>query len=200
MATLLLLTNAMALSAEVLPALGLLSHAVRVVPAEPAALIDAPAADVVLLDARRELAHAKSLCQVMRATGMSAPLLGVLTEGGLAGLTADWGLDDVLLDTAGQPIRQSGTESGFLRIVPGGEAELLLAHPTGIIEMYFGPAEPAKLSLRTDSVVRSPHAKEYNAGTRHYGLVDGDLMWVMDMAAMGTPLTSHLSAQLKRVG
>ena len=101
MATLLLLTNAMALSAEVLPALGLLSHAVRVVPAEPAALIDAPAADVVLLDARRELAHAKSLCQVMRATGMSAPLLGVLTEGGLAGLTADWGLDDVLLDTAG---------------------------------------------------------------------------------------------------
>ena len=101
MATLLLLTNAMALSAEVLPALGLLSHAVRVVPAEPAALIDAPAADVVLLDARRELAHAKALCQVMRATGMSAPLLGVLTEGGLAGLTADWGLDDVLLDTAG---------------------------------------------------------------------------------------------------
>jgi DNA-binding response OmpR family regulator len=29
------------------------------------------------------------------------PLLAVLTEGGLAGLTAEWGLDDVLLDTAG---------------------------------------------------------------------------------------------------
>ncbi len=111
-----------------------------------------------------------------------------------------WSSRTWLLDADGQPIRQSGTETGFLRIVPGGEAELLLAHPTGIIEMYFGPAEPAKLSLRTDSVVRSPHAKEYNAATRHYGLVNGDLMWVMDMAAMGTPLTSHLSAQLKRVG
>ncbi len=62
-----------------------------------------------------------------------------------------WSSRTWLLDADGQPIRQSGTETGFLRIVPGGEAELLLAHPTGIIEMYFGPAEPAKLSLRTET-------------------------------------------------
>src|SRR6188474_93374 len=101
MARLLLLTNALAPSAEVLPALGLLSHTVRILPAEATALVDSPDCDVVLVDARRELASARSLCRVLRTTGIGTPLLAVLTEGGLAGLTAEWGLDDVLLDTAG---------------------------------------------------------------------------------------------------
>ncbi len=101
MARLLLLTNAVAPSAEVLPALGLLTHQIRILPAEPTALVDAPAGDVVIVDARRELAQARSLCRVLRATGLSSPLLAVLTEGGLAGLTSEWGLDDVILDTAG---------------------------------------------------------------------------------------------------
>src|SRR5690242_106026 len=91
MARLLLLTNALAPSADVLPALGLLTHQVRVIPAEPTALVDAPPADAVLLDARRDLAVARSLCRVLRATGMSVPLLAILTEGGLAGLTSEIG-------------------------------------------------------------------------------------------------------------
>ncbi|MEO7132395.1 MAG: response regulator transcription factor [Dermatophilaceae bacterium] len=101
MARLLLLTNALAPSAEVLPALGFLSHPVRILPAEATALVDAPDCDVVLVDARRELASARSLCRILRTTGITAPLLAVLTEGGLAAVTAEWGLDDVLLDTAG---------------------------------------------------------------------------------------------------
>ncbi|HRW17736.1 MAG TPA: response regulator transcription factor [Dermatophilaceae bacterium] len=101
MPTLLLLTNTMASSAEVLPALGLLAHHVRILPAEVSALVHAPSSDAVLVDARRDLAHAKSLCRLLRATGMSAPLIAVLTEGGLAALSAEWGVDDVLLDTAG---------------------------------------------------------------------------------------------------
>jgi len=101
MAHLLLLTNALAPSAEVLPALGLLSHHVRILPAEATALVDAPACDVVMVDARTDLAQARSLCRVLRATGLSSPLMAVLTEGGLAGLTSEWGVDDVLLDRAG---------------------------------------------------------------------------------------------------
>jgi DNA-binding response OmpR family regulator len=100
-AHLLLLTNALAPSVEVLPALALLSHQVRILPAEPAALVDSPPCDLILVDARRELAVAKSLCRMLRVTGVSVPLLAILTEGGLAGLTAEWGVDDVLLDTAG---------------------------------------------------------------------------------------------------
>ena len=101
MSTLLLLTNALQPSAEVLPALGFLGHTVRVAPLEVTALVDAPPADAILVDARRDLAGARSLCRLLRATGTSAPLLVVLTEGGLAGLTHEWGVDDVLLDTAG---------------------------------------------------------------------------------------------------
>lgn len=100
----------------------------------------------------------------------------------------------------GERVRPSAIELGFWRPQPGGrEVELLLTHPTGIIELYFGTMEPAKIELRTDGVLRSPSAKEYTAGSRMYGLVESQLMWVMDMAAVGEPLQSHVSATLKRV-
>ncbi|GAA1228052.1 two-component system response regulator GlnR [Kitasatospora nipponensis] len=101
MSSLLLLTNALQPSAEVLPALGLLLHQVRVAPAEGSALVDTPSADVILVDGRRDLPQIRSLCQLLRSTGVSAPLILVVTEGGLAAVTAEWGVDDVLLDTAG---------------------------------------------------------------------------------------------------
>jgi DNA-binding response OmpR family regulator len=100
-ARLLLLTNARTPSADVLPALGLLGHSVRVAPAEATALLDQPAVDAVLVDARRELVQARALCRLLRTTGLAVPLLAVLTEGGLVALTAEWGVDDVLLDSAG---------------------------------------------------------------------------------------------------
>src|SRR3954454_7723572 len=87
MSSLLLLTNALEPSDQVLPALGLLLHSVRVAPAEGSALIDAPPADVVLVDARRDLVQAKSLCRLLRTTGLDAPLIVIVTEGGLAALT-----------------------------------------------------------------------------------------------------------------
>ncbi|MFN8098972.1 MAG: FABP family protein [Dermatophilaceae bacterium] len=112
----------------------------------------------------------------------------------------EWQSRTWLLDGEGNLERPSAQESGFWRVTPDGdEAELLLVHPTGILELYYGPIEPARITLRTDSVVRSPHAKEYNAASRLYGLVDSQLMWAMDMAAMGRPLQSHASAQLKRL-
>ena len=101
MATLLLLTNAMSPSAEVLPALALLGHSVRVAPLEVSALLSSPQHDAVLVDARRDLAGARSVTRLLRTTGVTAPLFVVLTEGGLAALTSEWGVDDVLLDSAG---------------------------------------------------------------------------------------------------
>lgn len=99
MAQLLILTSQV--NADVLPALGLLSHRVRQIPAEPAALVGAPAADAVIVDARTDLAAAKSLCKILTTTGAGSPLIVVLTEGGLTAINAEWGVDDVILDTAG---------------------------------------------------------------------------------------------------
>ncbi|WP_225752860.1 response regulator transcription factor [Actinotalea sp. Marseille-Q4924] len=100
MADLLLLTPSAGGSAQVLPALGLLGHRVRVLPVEPSALLDAPDADVLLLDARRDLAAARSTCRLLRATGLTVPLVLVLTEGGLTVVTGEWGAADFLLADA----------------------------------------------------------------------------------------------------
>lgn len=105
-----------------------------------------------------------------------------------------------ILDEAGERVRPAARESGYFRPLPDGEIELLLTHPTGIVEMYVGAPKTAQLELRTDGVIRSPEAKGYAAGHRLYGLVNSNLLWAMDMAAMDHSLTSHVSAELKRVG
>jgi DNA-binding response OmpR family regulator len=101
MSTLLLLTSALGSSAEVLPALGLLHHQVKILPAEGSALLDAPDVDVVLVDGRQDLAHIRDLCRLIRTTGSDSPVLLIVTEGGLSVVATDWGIDDVLLATAG---------------------------------------------------------------------------------------------------
>jgi len=104
-----------------------------------------------------------------------------------------------LLDEDGNRVRPLATESGYWRPQPDRQIEVLLAHPTGIVEIYIGEVVFHKIELRTDVVARTASAKEYTAGTRLYGLVKGNLMWAYDMAAVGHPLTSHMSAELKKV-
>jgi hypothetical protein len=110
-----------------------------------------------------------------------------------------WHSRSWLLDESGQQVKPLATEVGFWRPGDGNEVELLLSHPTGIVELYYGTVDGAKIEMQTDGVLRSPRAKEYNAAKRLYGLVNSNLMWAMDMAAMGQPMQSHLSAELKRV-
>jgi hypothetical protein len=103
-----------------------------------------------------------------------------------------------LLDDEGNQVRPLASETGYWRPKETG-LEVLLAHPTGYVEIYLGQVDGARIDLATDVVARTETAKEYTAAKRMYGLVNGDLMWVMDMAAVGQPLQSHASAQLKRV-
>jgi DNA-binding response OmpR family regulator len=98
---LILLTAARQPTAEVLPALGLLPHRVTVLPLDAAVLVDRPLGDAVLLDARRDLASVRSFTRVLAAVGVGVPILAVLTEGGLIALSAEWAVDDIVLDTAG---------------------------------------------------------------------------------------------------
>ncbi|MCF6743819.1 response regulator transcription factor [Blastococcus sp. KM273128] len=98
---LVLMTAARQATTEVLPALGLLGHQVRVVAPELSSLLDGDSGDVVLVDARYDLIQARTLCGLLSSTGVAAALVAVLSEGGLVALSADWGVDDVLLDTAG---------------------------------------------------------------------------------------------------
>jgi DNA-binding response OmpR family regulator len=124
---LLLLTSAAEPPGEILPAIGLLLHTTRTAPAEAAALVDPPAADAVLVDARRDLVRARELCRLLRGAGIEVPLLAVLTEGGLAAVTADWGTDDVILNTAGP-----AEVEARLRLAIGRQASLAPTAPDEI--------------------------------------------------------------------
>jgi DNA-binding response OmpR family regulator len=98
---LVLLTSAVQPTTEVLPALGLLPHNVTVMPLDAGRLLEHSGGDAVLIDARRDLAGARSFTRILAALGRNTPVLAVLTEGGLIALSADWTVDDVVLDTAG---------------------------------------------------------------------------------------------------
>jgi DNA-binding response OmpR family regulator len=84
----------------VLPALGLLGHTVSVFGFDVGPVLDT-GCDAVLIDARFNLAGARAFTQVLATAGLNLPVLAVLKEGGLVALSADWAVDDVLLDTAG---------------------------------------------------------------------------------------------------
>src|SRR4051812_26359119 len=98
---LVLMTSARQATTEVLPALGLLPHQVRVVAPELSSLLDGDAGDVVLVDAPHALARARPLWGLLPWTGVAAALVPVPPGGGLGALSADGGVDDTLLDPAG---------------------------------------------------------------------------------------------------
>jgi hypothetical protein len=111
-----------------------------------------------------------------------------------------------LIDDDAQRVRPAASEVGWWR--PGAEprsVEVMLAHPTGIVEVYVGEVAFTRVELATDVVARTQTAKAVNGLKRLYGLVGGedgserDLAYAIDMAAVGEPLQSHLSARLTRV-
>jgi DNA-binding response OmpR family regulator len=133
MAKILMLTNSTGASADVLPALGLLQHDVRILPAEASVLVDAPITDCIIIDARRDLPTVKSFTKLITTTGVSTPLIIVTTEGGLSAINADWGITDVILDTAGP-----AEVDARIRIVIGKDAIEQLAKNPSLKEIRSG--------------------------------------------------------------
>lgn len=101
MEILLLVTSRAGEPAAVLPALDLLPHSIRTAPRDVRTLVSGPSPDAVLIDARSELAEARATCRMLHTTGLGVPLLAVVSEAGLIAINADWGIDDVVLATAG---------------------------------------------------------------------------------------------------
>ena len=136
MARILLLTNTLGASAEVLPSLALLQHQVRILPAEASILVDVPEVDCILLDARRDLPSAKALNKLLKSTGVNCPIITIATEGALSAMNADWGFDDVILDTAGPA-----------------EIEARIRIAVGRIEAKNFANDPSSREIRTGEIV-----------------------------------------------
>jgi len=133
MAKILMLTNSHGASADVLPALGLLQHDVRILPAEVSVLIDAPIADCIFVDARRDLPNTKAFTKLITTTGVSTPIVVITTEGGLSAINSDWQIADVMLDTAGP-----AEVDARIRIVIGKDALTQLAKNPSLKEIRSG--------------------------------------------------------------
>jgi DNA-binding response OmpR family regulator len=117
----------------VLPALGLLQHDVRILPAEVSVLIDAPIVDCIFVDARRDLPNTKAFTKLITTTGVSTPIVVITTEGGLSAINSDWQIADVILDTAGP-----AEVDARIRIVIGKDAITQLAKNPSLKEIRSG--------------------------------------------------------------
>ena len=123
----------MGASADVLPALGLLQHDVRILPAEVSVLIDAPTVDCIFVDARRDLPNTKAFTKLITTTGVSTSIVVITTEGGLSAINSDWQIADVILDTAGP-----AEVDARIRIVIGKDALVQLAKNPSLKEIRSG--------------------------------------------------------------
>lgn len=99
----------------------------------------------------------------------------------------------------GQPAH---AEAGYLRAVGPGRVELVVAHPTGIVELSEGSVteQPDGLSLHivSNSVPRTATAKEVTSVERRISVAGDVLRYQVSMAAVGLPLQHHLAAELRR--
>jgi hypothetical protein len=105
-----------------------------------------------------------------------------------------------IIDENGAKVREAAQETGFLRPQEDGTLEVVLAHNLGFVEVWHGELheEHPRFEIATDAVVRTATAKDYTAGKRLYGYVNGDLLYAYDMAAEGHELQPHTHAQLVR--
>jgi THAP4-like, heme-binding beta-barrel domain len=101
-----------------------------------------------------------------------------------------WSLDD-------EP-KPLAVESGFLRPQPDGTIEALITQGSGVVEVSYGTLEGVKLELASDFVARTSSALEVSGLHRLYGLLEGVLLYAIDMSAVGQPLQPHLWGRLYR--
>lgn len=136
--------------------------------------------------------------------------------GGVEGPTAvDAGADDAPSSTEVRYTQGPvwAVESGYWRpaVGPAGPAgaapagaevatdvEVLLAEPSGHVSVYLGTVTGPRVEIATDLLARTSTAVEISAAHRMYGLVGGELMWAMDMAAFGHEMRPYASARLAR--
>ncbi|GAB3306422.1 FABP family protein [Epidermidibacterium keratini] len=105
-----------------------------------------------------------------------------------------------ILDSEGNYVRPAAREMAWWRPTDGDDFEVIMALQSGIIAVYVGLARTTtSWELTSDLVARTATAKEVTAEKRLYGIVEGELMYAIDMAAEGQPLQPHLSARLARV-
>ena len=103
-----------------------------------------------------------------------------------------------IIDDDNEIVRPAASEVGFWRMKENNVLEVIIAHNTGIAEGWVGLVQGPKIQLAMDQGYSSPTAKIVTAGSRLYGLVEGELFTSYDMAAEGQTSQAHLRTSLER--
>lgn len=156
--------------ASVLPALTLLSHRVRVLPMDAASLIKMPENTILLLDARDDLATAKTICRLVHASGLTTPIIPVLTEGGFTVVNEQWGIADVVVSSA-----SPAEVEGRLKLINARTAVVITntqeAVDTGVIESDDGLIRSGDLIVDTNGYTASVHGTPIDLAYKEFELL-----------------------------
>jgi hypothetical protein len=94
----------------------------------------------------------------------------------------------------GRPLH---SETGYLRSPRPGWVELVVAHPTGLVEVEEGSLNRSSLRLRSTVVTGTGTAKDVTVVERDFDFEPGAISYSLRMAAVGRPLAHHLQAVLR---
>jgi hypothetical protein len=100
-----------------------------------------------------------------------------------------WALDD------GRPLHG---EMGYWRPQPGGRIEIVMSHPTGLVEVAEGTVLETTIDVASTHMEGTSSAKEVDGLERTFTVRDDVLSYELRMAAVGVALTPHLAAELRR--
>jgi hypothetical protein len=93
-------------------------------------------------------------------------------------------------------------ETGYLRVPQPGSVEIVMAHPTGLTEIYEGAVvggdAPLVIDVRSSAIGSTSSAKEVAMTERTISVTGDELHYTFRMAAVGLPMQHHLSATLHR--
>lgn len=107
------------------------------------------------------------------------------------------------IGTHDAPPQPMHAESGYWRFPAPGTVEVVLSHPTGVVEIEEGTVTVALdgtvvIDLVTTTVALTSTAKHVEALQRRLVLQGDTLDYAVAMAAVGSPLLPHLRATLQR--
>jgi DNA-binding response OmpR family regulator len=124
-----------------------------------------------LLDARDDLAEAKRLCNLIHASGLIVPIIPVITEGGFTAVSEQWGIADVMLDSASPAETEGRLRLASERRSTGGAAATTTGDDTAAVTDSEGVIRSGELVVDVRGYIASIKGQPINLAYKEFELL-----------------------------